>query len=89
MPGAKVGAEIPFGQLVDEKVAASKAAFTVNLHALANAGIPLGGEPSGHVIFRSHASTGDGLLTEAFSVLPEVLGVPRERVARSRGPLHR
>ncbi|MEX0984505.1 MAG: phosphoglucosamine mutase [Actinomycetota bacterium] len=33
------------------------------LEAMEANGIPLGGEPSGHVIFRSHASTGDGLLT--------------------------
>ncbi len=33
------------------------------LEAMEANGISLGGEPSGHVIFRSHASTGDGLLT--------------------------
>ncbi len=31
--------------------------------AMRERGIDLGGEPSGHVIFRRHASTGDGILT--------------------------
>jgi phosphoglucosamine mutase len=33
------------------------------LEELLRSGAVLGGEPSGHVIFRSHATTGDGLLT--------------------------
>ena len=33
------------------------------LHALDDAGLVLGGEQSGHVIFRDRATTGDGLLT--------------------------
>ena len=48
------------------------------LEAIDAGGHSLGGEQSGHIIFRDHATTGDGLLTAL--VLADVL-------ARSAGPL--
>lgn len=41
------------------------------LEKMVDAGLPVGGEQSGHVIFRDFATTGDGLLT-AIRVLEEV-----------------
>lgn len=41
------------------------------LERMVEAGLPVGGEQSGHVIFRDYATTGDGLLT-AIRVLDEV-----------------
>jgi phosphoglucosamine mutase len=41
------------------------------MHAMAEAGIEVGGEQSGHVIMRDYANTGDGLLT-ALQLLAEV-----------------
>ncbi|MGH9209198.1 MAG: phosphoglucosamine mutase [Acidimicrobiales bacterium] len=47
------------------------------LEALDADGLTLGGEQSGHVIFRDHATTGDGLLT-ALQVLDVMLRTGRE-----------
>lgn len=38
------------------------------LEEMTRRGASLGGEPSGHIIFRDHASTGDGLLTAAMMI---------------------
>lgn len=54
------------------------------LETLDACGYSLGGEQSGHVIFRSHASTGDGLLTGL--VLADLVaraGTPLAELARS------
>lgn len=49
------------------------------LSALDRGGLSLGGEQSGHVIFRDHATTGDGLLTAL---------MVSDLLCRSRRPLH-
>jgi phosphoglucosamine mutase len=45
------------------RVALTKVGDRYVLEEMLRAGAVLGGEPSGHVIFREHATTGDGLLT--------------------------
>jgi phosphoglucosamine mutase len=54
------------------------------LEELERTGAVLGGEQSGHVIFRRHATTGDGLLTAVkFLSLARARGVPVSEVAAS------
>src|SRR5439155_13258185 len=54
------------------------------LEELQRTGAVLGGEQSGHVIFRRHATTGDGLLTAVkFLSLARARGVPVSDVAAS------
>src|SRR4029450_1690207 len=56
------------------------------LEALEAGGLALGGEQSGHVIFRDLATTGDGLLT-ALQALDVVARSGRSLADRARAPM--
>ena len=67
------------------RMARTKVGDKYVLEQMVASGATLGGEQSGHVIFREHANTGDGLLTAR--VMLEILGAAQEPLSVLRRQL--